>query len=310
MPVSATRLAQLRAEMEPTKKKIDDIDRKYGLDYYEPLVDMPESLDLERLTFTPKSEEELRAIANQQVQPAYLEQVRRLDASWSADQIRVEQTLRAIEQSALKEQAKLLANYNVSVEKLQQRLKDQGMIFSSLITRCAEKYRKQYDEDVNNSNQNADAEREAAEAKLESLRQKYDESMQGIEQERSVKAQNAYVKLAAAQENEQRRVDKYNTLLDEKEQKYLYTRAKAMEQARQAEYDRAYAARKLYQQMGATGYEEAKIWEKYNVLVNHLSTFTKREEALLLIQSDNYVRSHLQQYYSTLIEWINRNVPV
>lgn len=309
MAISSARLAQLRAEFEPVKKQIDEIDRKYSLEYSEPLMDMPESLDLERLSFVPKTESELRALAEEKVQASYLEKVRRLNEKMSSDEINIERKLQSVEQSARKEQARLLANYNLTVEKLQQRLIDQGMIFSSVLTTCVEKYRKQYDEDVSNSNQTADAEREAVENQLDALRQKYDVSIQAVEQERAARAQAAYGSLLAAQQNEQRQIDKYNTQLDEKEKKYLLTRAKALEQARQAEYNRAYAARKLYQQMGAVGYENAKLWEKYNVLTKHFSNFTKREEALILVQIDNFVRSHLQDYYSTLVDWINRNVP-
>lgn len=307
--ISKDRLEYLRAEFEKVKAQIDQIDRKYSLDYNEPLMDMPESLDLERLEFVPKTEQELRALANEQVQASFLEAMRRLDAGLSSDKIRIEQKLHAIEENARKQQYKLLAVFNAEVAKLRKRLTDNGILFSSLITAQTEKYRKEYDSNLAESNTQADSERAAVQSQLDAIEEEYGFALQGVEQEHKAKAQVAYNKLVQSQIDEQTRVNKYNTQLDEKEKKYLVTRAKALEQARQAEYDRSFAAKKLYQQMGATGYEEAKLWEKYNVFVKHFANFTKRDEALALIQGDNYVRSHLQQYYSTLIDWVNRNVP-
>lgn len=309
MAINSDRLAYLRAEFDKVKAQIDQIDRKYSLDYNEPLMDMPASLDLERLTFTPKSEQQLRMLANEQVYASYLEAMRRLDTGLSSDKIRIEQKLHSIEKNARTQQYKLLTVFNAQVAKMRKRLTDNGILFSTLITTQTEKYRKEYDAGLAESNTQADSERVAVQAQLTSVEEEYAAAKQGVENERNAKAQAVYNKLAQSQADEQERIDKYNTQLDEKEKKYLVTRAKALEQARQAEYNRSFAAKKLYQQMGATGYEETMLWEKYNVFVKHFANFTKREEALVLIQGDSYVRNHLQQYYSTLVDWVNRNVP-
>lgn len=307
--ISKDRLEYLRAEFEKAKAQIDQIDRKYSLDYVEPLMDMPPSLDLEHITFRPYTETELRALADEQVYASYLEAMRRLDAALSSDKIRIEKKLNSIEENARRQQYKLLAVFNAEVAKMRKRLTDNGILFSSVITSQTEKYRKEYDSSLAESNTQADSERAAVSAQLSAVEEKYAVAKQGVEDERQAKAQVAYNKLVQSQLNEQTRIEKYNTQLDEKEKKYLVTRAKALEQARQAEYNRTYAAKKLYQQMGATGYEEAKLWEKYNVFVKHFANFTKRDEALALIQGDSYVRNHLQQYYTTLLDWVDRNVP-
>ena len=56
------------------------------------------------------------------------------------------------------------------------------------------------------------------------------------------------------QENERLAVTKYNAALEEREVKYQASCARAREYAREAEYDRALEASKLYSELGETGF--------------------------------------------------------
>lgn len=310
MAISASRLEQLRQEFIPVKNQIDKIDRKYSLDYVEPLLDMPQSLDLPRLTYTPKTEQQLSTLANQNTYASYVSNLNRLANTKASNLRRIDKQLLALEEKNRATLAKLLSEHDRELDNVNNKMINAGLMFSTVIERVKSDIRKDYERKVAQSNASADNDRNALQAEREQIEADYAEALAGAEAQRQAKIQAEYIRLLKAEQAEQTRVAKYNAQLDEKEKKYLMSRAKALESAKQAEYNRAYAAKKLYQQMGAVGYEEAVLWEKYNVFTKHFSSFTKREEALALVQGDAYVQGHLKQYYSTLLDWINRNVPV
>lgn len=309
MAVSATRLAELRAEFEKVKLKIDDIDRKYSLDYVEPQLNMPESLNLPPLSYEPKTEEQLTALAEEQTLASHLSALARLQSANAADMLRIDRQLSDSDEKTRIKIADLLKKLNDEIEDVQRRITNAGMLFSTVAERIKFKLRRQYEQDVNECNTQADNTRQSLETERTALNDKYNQSVLSLEQQRQARINGLITELTEKERDELEKVQKYNAVLSEKETKYQMSRAKALEAARQAEYDRAYKAKKLYQQMGAAGYEESVLWEKYNVFVAHFANFTKREEALILIQGDNYVQLHLKQYYSTLVEWVNRNVP-
>lgn len=309
MAISSTRYNQLREEFIPVKKKIDDVDRKYSLDYVEPTLDMPESLDLPLLEYVEKSEQQLRNLADEQTYASYLSGVNRLNSSKASKMLRLDSKALALEEKTRLKLAELLNKLNKEVENVNFKITNAGMLFSSVAERAKARLRQEYESNVEQSNQSAENDLEAIQAERDQTEENYNAALADLNTQRQALIQAAYDKLVDAEQDEQTRVIKYNNALTEKEKKYQMSRAKALEAARQAEYNRTYAARKLYQQMGAVGYEESVLWEKYNIFVSHFVNFTKREEALILIQGDGYVQGHLKQYYTTLLDWVNRNIP-
>lgn len=310
MSISSSRLAQLREEFIPVKNQIDKIDRKYSLDYVEPLIDMPESLNLPLMERVAKTDEQLLELADEQTYASYLANLGRLNASNASNMLKLDKQQLALEEKTRVQIAQLLNNLNQSINDVNVRITNAGMLFSTVAERVKAKLHRDYESKVEQANLSADNEKQALENEREQIETNYNEAVAALEAQRQALIQAAFNKLKDAELDEQTFVQKYNNTLTEKENKYLMARAKALEAARQAEYDRSYAAKKLYQQMGATGYESNMLWEKYNVMVKHFANFTKREEALALIQGDSFVQGHLKQYYSTLIDWVNRNVPV
>lgn len=308
MAISQDRYQQLLAEFAPVKTQVEAVDRKYSLDYNEPLLDMPESLNLPRLSFTPKTEQQLRNEADEQVKARYLERALALDKSYNADVNKTERALLSLEESSRKALAKLAADFNVDAEEIRNKLINAGLLYSSALSRLTEKRRAQYQVDVDNANAAAEAERSVIDKQRQGLDLNYSNSVAGLETERQASAQTAYNSLKNKDEDERIRTEKYNNSLEEKEQKYLYSRARAYEYARQAEYDRAYAARKLRSQIGAAGFEQAILTEKYGILTRYVSALGSKEEALAVVESDSFCKVHLQDYYATLIDYINRNL--
>ena len=73
MAISSARMKELIAKYDVIKGKVEDIDRKYSLDYREPLLNMPESLGLTKLQYVPKTEEQLRAARKSVLRRAILQ---------------------------------------------------------------------------------------------------------------------------------------------------------------------------------------------------------------------------------------------
>lgn len=309
MAVTGSRLNELRAQFEPTKKKIDEIDRKYSLDYVEPTLDMPESLNLPPFEYEQKSEQELLELANERAYSGYLSAVGRLQSANASNMLRLDKQLLNLEQQTRQRIADLITELNKELSSVNVKITNAGMLFSTTAERYKMKLRHKCEGDIDNLNAQADVKRQNVEAERSELNESYGKALLNADEQRQADVIQAYNNLLKNELAQREKAQKYNNLLSEKETKYQMARAKALENARQAEYERSYKAKKLYQEMGATGYEENMLWEKYNVLTAHFVNFTKREEALALIQYDSYVRGHLKQFYTTFIDWINRNVP-
>lgn len=308
MAVSAERFRVLCEEFKPVKQRIADIDRKYSLTYVEPDLDIPESLGLPLLEFTPKTEQELLSAATEQTEASHLAALSRLDSGKAAKLASVDRQISDLEEQTRTKLAGMLSSLNKETDAINKRIVNAGMIFSTTAERLKAKLRYDYEKQAEECNQSAANDLQTLTSRREQINSDYDESVASLNSQRQAKLNVAYDKLVKSDRAEQTRVDKYNNAVSEKETKYKLTRARALEAIKQAEYNRSFAAKKLYQQMGATGYEEAMLWEKYNVFIAHFSSFTVREEALVLIQTDSYVRGHLKQYYSTLLEWVNLNI--
>lgn len=307
MAISSARMKELIAKYDVIKGKVEDIDRKYSLDYREPLLDMPESLGLTKLQYVPKTEEQLRAAAEERIAASYIAKQGRLNSSYAANLQKLATRYSELDADLRGKLNKLLKDYNETCDKLYVRLVDNGLRFSSILTRANNQARDDYNKAVTEQNAAAQGERSLIDADKQSQDSIYSDACASLEEEKQSKLNETYAKLVQDESKTKQNIDKYNAKLDEKEAKYQASRARAYEYARQAEYDRSFTAAKLYAQLGATGYAEKMQWEKYRVFQQGFVSLLK-EEALALVNMDTFARGHLQDYYTTLIDWINRNL--
>lgn len=307
MAISNSRLQELIAHYNGVKAKAEDVDRKYSMDYQEPSLDMPESLGLTKLIYEPKSEEELRELAEVRIAASYLSKQRQLDSTYVKSLQSIDNRVFSLAEETRVKLWNLLNDYNQTCEKLFVRLVDNGLRFSSVLTRANDEARADYNSSIEEQNARAENKRDRIEADRRYAEENYASACRSLEEERQAKIQQTYNKLLDDETKQKRSADKYNTSIDEKETKYQATRARAYESARQAEYSRAYAAAKLYAQLGATGYAERIQWEKYRLFQEGFAFMTK-EEAMTLLEMDSFARTHLLDYYSTLVDWIKRNL--
>lgn len=308
MSISTERAQQLLQLFEQLKQTILDIDKKYSLNYQEPQLDLPPSLDLQPLEYVPKTQEQLVALARADVSPNHTNKVRNLEQSYLRQKQSLEGKKLRLAESSRKKLEDLLKKYNEDIKKLRRRLVNNGLIYSSVVTKYNDDALQGYNEQVSQSITHFDNLLDEVDIQLEQLQSRYNQGLNSLDDELGLRIHQRLQELLLAEQKEQERIAKYNTTLSEKETKYQASCQKALEYARQSEYDRALKAAQLYAQLGESGVEAQKISEKYNYCKQYFRTWLK-EEALFVIQSDSFLSGHLGNYYVSLVDWVNVNLP-
>lgn len=307
MSVTPERTRELLAMYQGLKDTILDIDKKYSLNYQEPELNLPPTLDLQPLEYIPKTESELMALATADVTPNHQNKVR----SFEQNYLRTKQGLEAkklhIAETLNQKLVQLLDKYNADVLSLRRRLVNNGLIFSSVVTTKTQETLENYNNQVEQTTSHYETLQDNIDVQLSDLDMRYNQGLQSLDEELDGRVQERYQDLVYREQKDAERIAKYNTALSEKETKYQASCQKALEYARQAEYERALKAAQLYAQLGESGVEAQKVSEKYNYCKQFFVSWTK-EEALLVINSDGFLNVHLGSYYNSLIDWVNNNL--
>ena len=307
MSVTPERTRELLAMYQGLKDTIVDIDKKYSLNYQEPELNLPPTLDLQPLEYIPKTESELMALATADVTPNHQNKVR----SFEQNYLRTKQGLEAkklhIAETLNQKLVQLLDKYNADVLSLRRRLVNNGLIFSSVVTTKTQETLENYNNQVEQTTSHYETLQDNVDVQLSDLDMRYNQGLQSLDEELEGRVQERYQDLVYREQKDAERIAKYNTALSEKETKYQASCQKALEYARQAEYERALKAAQLYAQLGESGVEAQKVSEKYNYCKQFFVSWTK-EEALLVIRSDGFLNVHLGSYYNSLIDWVNNNL--
>lgn len=307
MSVSNERLQELAELIAALKKKVLFIDNKYSTDYVEPQLNLPDSLNLEHLTFTPKTDAELTAIAEQQVAASYLAKKRAIDASYASGTATNDKSQSQLVATHEEKLAKLLTDYTDGWKSTYRRLVNNGLLFSSVVTTAQQRALDEYNAAVTEENNAYQTDLTALTNAKTALTNKYNAQISSLDSEKAANIATALEELKTKQNKEKLAIDKYNTSLDEREVKYQASKARTEEYARQAEYDRALQASKLTVELGETGLIEQKQSEKFTCCKFELVGLTK-EEALIVVDSDSFFSEHLGSKFTTLKAWINDNL--
>ncbi len=302
--ITQERINELKKLYDEIKAACLLIDNKYSLVATEPPLDMPESLNLKPLVFTPKSEQELRALAERSVEATFISKQRSLSRSYSSALKTIASESSKLNADADVKMAKALADYNDEKETIRRKVIDNGLYFSTVATRYTNLATARYNEDVKAIVNDLNARHERLEQRQTDAEQLYEESCASLEQERQASVEAAYQRLSEEQEKQRISVEKYNTGLVEKEQKYQASRAKAYEAAYRAQQNKALQNAKMYAELGETGYRDLIQREKYAVCKSMCMTLT-RTEATVLTGFDSFLVSELGAYYSAFVNWIN-----
>ena len=286
------------------KEKILYIDSKYGLTYVEPDIDLPESLYLEKMKYEPKTAAEMHTLAKQYAAATIISKQRTLDANYSTK-------LKALGRkrteafgnlnSALK---KADEDYAEALEKVERKLINNCLLFSTTASKYRENALNDYNNQKQECNDNYNQNVAALDQEENDLEAVYNESMGQLDQEKEALIVKRYNDLVAAENKAKTAVDKYNNTIQEKEQRYQYSRAKFIELARRAERERVLQMTKLYWQFGETGYRDRMLRDKYAAAQDSFWPL-RRHEAEFILSTDSFLNFHLEIYYTTFVDWVN-----
>lgn len=304
MAISSERLQELMAIYGKLKERIFAIDAKYSLEYAEPKIDLPDSLNLQKMTYTPKSESELKALAEQYVAPAVLSKQRTLDSSYSTKVKSFSRKREQIQLAHLDDLKKIDADYAKTLEDVERKLTNNGLIFSTTATTYRESAAADYNDKKEESNEGMLADMRAVNSEEADCDAVYNTACEQLNAEWKSLVNKRYQALVEAEQKAKANVDKYNNSIEEKEQRYKYTREKFIETMRRAERDRMLTMTKLYLQLGDVTYRDRMLREKYAAAQDAFWPL-RRNEALALVNYDSFLSDQLEKYYNTFVDWIN-----
>ena len=305
--ITQERMLQLLEIYAKMKAEIIQIDDKYSLTYKEPEIDIPDSLNLEKMTYNQKSEKELRSLAEQYCAPTILAKQRSLDSSYATKLKSLARKRSDVMRELSDKLRKADADYVVALEKLRVKLTNNGLLFSTTASSCREDALADYTNQKAVCNSNYTQDVKAIDAEENDLEEVYDESTFLLEQERQAMVEKRYQALLDIELKNKANVDKYNNSIEEKEQRFQMTRAKFIESMRRAERDRVLTMTKLYLQLGEIGFRDRMLREKYATEQDYFWPL-RRNEAQALLGYDSFLSVHLETYYSAFVDWVNTSL--
>ena len=305
--ITTERMKELLEIYNGLKERITAIDNKYSLDYVEPKIDLPESLNLQKMTYEPKDEYELTVLADQYAAPIILSKLRSVEVSYSTKRRALWRKRTQASRDYADKVNKIDQDYAEDLAKLEKKLTNNGLLFSTTATTYRSAATADYNTRKSECKASYSADVKALDAEETDLETVFNENWQRLEDERQALSQKKYYELLKEEEKAKTTVEKYNNGVDEKEQRYQYTRAKFIESMRRAERDRVLDMTKLYLQLGDVSYRDRMVKEKYTAAQDAFWPL-RRNEANWLLSYDSFLAFHLEKYYSMFENWVNTSL--
>lgn len=306
--ISNERYQELKALYEELKKQCLLIDEKYSLSATEPHLDLPDSLNLQKLTFVPKSEEELNALAEQKVAAVMISKERSAQKSYASQLKSLSAQRKKIFDEDAQKRDKALDELTQEKATVERKVIDNGLYFSNVANKYVTLANEKYNNTLKDIGNDTTAQYEYVTQQEQEADNAYNDVCASLEEERKLRVAEALRQFSEQEEKESLAIEKYNNSLEEKEQRYQYSKAKSYEAAYRAQQNKALQNAKIYAQLGETGYREMIEKEKFLICKTKINPLT-REEGNILLTIDTFLRESLGNYYSTLVDWINTVLP-
>ncbi len=304
MAISQQRAQELVAYYQEIKECILEVDHKYSLTEYEVDLGFPETLGLQKISFVPRTEEQIAAQANAEAQERCSAKQASIEKTFANTRASIAQQQFAADESHRQKVAQIASDYAKNCKDYRHKAVNVNLLYSTIFEKAMADFLESHNVALDEQTTRYEAQNAAFAQKEEDARQTYEQQLALLAEQREVISQNVAERLREKDESQAIAVQKYNNNVDEKEQKYQYSCKRATEYAIQAERDRALAAARLYAQLGETGLSQRKKLDKLQVAKRMLVKLYQ-EEAQFIMSLDGFLRSELQEYYSTLEDYIN-----
>lgn len=291
-------------ELKPRVRAVND---KYSLTEHEVNLNFPESLGLEKLSFTPRTEEEIAAQSEAAAQEKCATRQASIEKALSSALANLAQQQISADESHRQKVGQLAADYAKNCKDFRHRAVNVNLLYSTIYENVMRDFLDSHNAALTEQTARYQAQNDAFAKKEEDSRTIYEQQLALLQQQREVIRQNIAETLRQKDEKQALAVQKYNNEVDEKENKYKYNCERATDAARRAESSRALAAARIYAQIGETAMEQRKKTEKLYAAMNALGRFS-REEGLFILDLDAFLITELQEYYSTLEDFVNNHL--
>lgn len=305
--LTAERITELLKDYALLKSVLLQIDAKYSLSYNDVTLDFPESLGLVKLVYTRPTDAQLTAIAEEKLAAKYQEKQRVITQSYNNSKINIARYKANLQANFNKRKAELEERHRLAVKELHSKLVNNGISHSTTKTTAE----REVDTDFSNSMSAVSAKYNdncsGYDTKLAELTIAYNANCASLQTEMQNEIAALLQTLRSEEDKKQTNVQKYNSSVDEKEAKYKASCERALQHARQAEFNRALNAAKIYAQLGETGVANLKLTEKTEYCKMHFSHYTLTE-ARFVLDYDSFLTAQLGDRYSAFVLWVNQNL--
>ena len=305
--ITQERMKELLEIYAKLKKVIIEIDDKYSLVYVEPKIELPDSLNLQKMTYTPKTEDELNELAEQFYASTILSKQRSLDSTFTTKMKNLGRKRTEVMREFTDRLKKIDDDYNDDYEQVQKKLINNGLLFSTTASKYRDATYADYTKKKDACNHSYSLDINALDTEEKDVDSVYNEACAKLEEEKQALTAKRYQALLEIETKAKTSVDKYNNSIEEKEQRYQFTRAKFIETMRRAERDRVLTMTRLYMELGETGYRDRMLREKY-ATAQDVFWQLNRVEGNALLNYDSFLQVHLEIYYSAFVDWVNTSL--
>lgn len=284
---------------------LGDIDSKYDVQFRNPTMEIPESLNLEKIDYNMPTQDELYNLASESLAS------KKYDAANS-----VENSLITGTNSIEKQKDKLLVDVekaNKTLDAKAAELKKEAV--SNAIRRGLARSSIK-DESVNKVDTDTsimkDDNRSNAQLTINSLNEQInrlvalrDKALADIDASYGLQTDAKVQALYSDALKNKDSATKYNNTIDEKEQKYIKSVEEAYQKASNDEWNRISKLMELQSKYGASGVTALKMEEKYNAIKNFFDAIDAKQ-ALELFNSSSRFNEELGNYYKQMKEYLEK----
>ena len=292
---------------ESLRKSLTVIDGNYSMNPFGSVdLDMPETLGLEKLTYTPKSEDEIYDLAKQYLEAAYTTSYDRIEN----DYLKRSDTVNDKKSTELDKLAASLVRADEDEQKAAQKagyntLK-QGLARSSIKEEWLKDIASGADRNREGLSSASGIKTDSLERQLENLQEQKLNALKNLDAEHALKLDAKITDLVKQENTVSDAVTKYNNSVDEKEANYLRTKQAAYDAAVKNKYDAAKRNMELAARLGEDYVADLKQQEKLQAVKEFIAASgMPADEAAEFISKDTLFREQLgDRYYNELGKWV------
>ncbi len=283
---------------------LETINKKYSTEYNAPKLDLPSSLNQQKLEYTVPSMDSLTQEAKTSLAKKYADKANTLTQN-------SQKNINSIHNAIDKEQLEALFKANQLTEVLDDNIKNvkvnaikRGVARSSILNSGVEEAQNNYQGDVDNVEQSKDAEINLLNKKIKQIVETTQNAYNALNGVYDVDTQATAKQMLEKALEQQQNIIKYNNTLEANEQKYVASAEKSKEDAKSNEVNRQLKILQLLKDIGPVGVENIKLTEMVNTVKTYLDGMSKLQ-AQNVLKNDTLLKIYLGDYYTSIVDFVN-----